>query len=295
MKKEKRKMSKSGIVILILLLLLLISIGALAIRLIYLHSQSEGGSSVVVPDNLIGTKPSDDPSVPIPPSSSGTSVPPSSAATEPSAGETTPSTGPQETEPPAETEPPVATEPPKEQYAASLALHKGQLTDNRKFTVKNMFPGDVETQYFCLKASHAGEITVYFTALVKDQTKNLADVLHIRVTQLDADRVLYDGPIGQMDLAGYGQSFQASAEEETLIYYKVEVSLPTSTGNEHQGAMLTADFQWFVTDDNNMMPPDTGDDSHIQLWTGLLIGSSVMLLILLLSRRRKEDADEQCV
>ncbi len=270
MTERKQKKGKTKAVILILLILLLLSIGAMAVRMIYLYSQSGEGSSVVVPDNLIGTNPSDGPSAPTVPATEETAP-----ARPSSPGETWPSTG---------------DDQGNQQYALALALHKNQLTDNAAFEVGNLLPGDTLVQYYCLKASHRGEITVYFSAPITEQTKQLADVLHIQVSNLNTGRVVYDGTFAGIQNAQYMDSFGAPANGETVAYYKVQVMLPTSTGNAHQNAALKADFQWRAEEENLTPPSQTGDASDIHLWLLLLVSSAVMLLVL--TRLGRKEADD---
>ncbi len=89
---------------------------------------------------------------------------------------------------------PVILTPGGTVYGTQLELYRGNAEDGVPFEVGNMFPGDYETRYFGIRAYHSEDINVFFEATVTEETKNLSDALHIRVTYLNNDQVLYDGP-----------------------------------------------------------------------------------------------------
>ncbi len=270
----KNKMSKKvKIIIAILLALVILSGGALAGRVIYLKYFADTTATVVVPDNLIGEETSTDTSADVP----ETSAPETSAPTETSKPESNITNGSAGTK----------TE------AATVSLYKGQASDNEKFEATNMFPGDSEVKYFAVKVNHHADAIVYFSADVTEQTKQLADVLHIKVTHLENGKVLYDGTFAEIEknTEGFGETFAAGESTETVAYYKVEVSLPTSAGNEYQEAKLLADFGWFVKDDAPLDSPQTGDNSNISLWLVLMCSSLAVMIILLITKREEREAE----
>ncbi len=303
----KQKMSKNTkLIITILLILSVLSTGALAVRVIWLNVMADKGGTTVVPDNLIGdnsTKPTTAPSVPTTPAPTtpAPTVPPTTVPQATTPAPTTPApTSPAPTTP--ATKPPASGSQGNQgnqgnqgsqsgNKAATISLFQGQPSDNEKFQVLNMFPGDLETKYYAVKISHHADAIVHFTAPVTDQTKALAGILNIKITHLDNGTVLYDGPFAQMDPTGYSETFPADGKTETVAYYKIEVSLPTSAGNEYQQAMLMADFNWYVEDAEILDPPETGDPNDPVLWAALLC-SSVLTIVLLLFYRRRDKEDE---
>ncbi|MDO4618572.1 MAG: LPXTG cell wall anchor domain-containing protein [Clostridia bacterium] len=129
-----------------------------------------------------------------------------------------------------------------------VELYRGNAEGNLSFRVMDMLPGDIETKTYNIKVHHHANLKVYFTAVVMDETKNLSDILNIKVTHVENNNVIYDGSFADMTMDGYEEYFYASQGKITVATYKIEVSLPTSAGNEYQSAMLKADFMWFVKD-----------------------------------------------
>lgn len=271
---QPQKAKGLKIVIIILVVLLVLSAGGLAARYIYLVYFAPTQATATVPDNLIGEKGSQSEENVTSDSSSKSSDPVaaghvSNQTTDSSSGSASRT----------ETDKPTA---------AKLELYRGQPSDNRRFEVGNMLPGDVETKYFCVKAYHDKDIDLFFKADVTEQTKNLGDILHIKVTHLETDKVLCDAPFAEMDGKEFSELLKANNEKATTAYYRIDVSLDTSVGNEYQAAMLKADFKWYVKDEGGLTPPQTGDNTNITLWIVLAGSSFLLMLLLLLGRRRKE-------
>lgn len=264
---KQTKPKRLKIAIIILAVLLVLSTGGLAARYIYLAYFAPTQATVTVPDNLIGE--SSEPEENTDNSSQGETTAP---ADNPGANDTSSSSGNFQTDKPA---------------AKVLELYQGQPSDNQRFEVGNMFPGDTETKYFCLKVNHNKDIDLFFRADITEQTKNFGDVLHIKVTHLESGKELFDGAFSEINGREFSELLKANEEKSTIAYYQVDVSLDTSVGNEYQAARLTADFKWYVKDEGGLTPPQTGDTTNLTLWI-ILAGSSFLLMLLLLVRRRKE-------
>lgn len=123
-----------------------------------------------------------------------------------------------------------------------LELNSGHTTDNSRFMLTNMFPGDSETKPYCVKVSYQGTVTVNFRAEVYEGYEKLAEVLRCRVTVEGQTR--YDGLMGDMPAIGYTLSAKRAASQ--TLDYEIEVYLDTSVGNEYQKKQLMADFVWWV-------------------------------------------------
>ncbi len=280
---EKQKRNRMKITIIILSCLLGLSAGALAARYIYLEHFVHRGSTVTVPHNLIGSTeaPTQGGSDTLPPTVAPTTGP-AAPTTDPTSPKTDPTSSPttQGTDPTQQTQP--------QRVATALELYQGHPGDNERFEVKNMFPGDLETKYFCVKTYHDVDVTLTFRAKVTEQTKALADVLHIRVTRLDTGNVLLDAPFAQVDGKEISEVLKAGSGE-TVCYYQIDVSLDTRVGNAYQAAMLKADFEWIVKDESGLTPPpQTGDNVNLALAMVAAV-SSVLILLLLIKRGKEKD------
>lgn len=272
---QKAPVSKRmKIVIIVLAVLLVLSVGGLVGRYIYLHICAPTRTTVTLPDDLIGevtsTLPTDTGK------DSGSSAAGSDPGIEQSA------VG--EASHPAETDKPTTDKP----TAVKLELYEGKPGDNQRFEVGNMFPGDVETKYFCVNVYGDRDMPLFFRADVTEQTKALSDVLHIKVTDMETGNVLCDAPFSEVNGEEYDKLLKVEGGKATTTYYRIDVSLDTSVGNEYQAAMLKANFQWYVKDEGGLTPPpQTGDTTNTVLWMVLAISS--LLLIIFLWKRKKED------
>lgn len=282
---EKKMSKKIKTIIAILLALLILSAGALAVRVVYLNFFADNTATTVVPDNLIGedeNTSAPDTSVPTTDENNNTESSSESTGTETTAPETSA---------PTESTGTNIGNTNTETKAAVIELYKGQPSDNEKFKVENMLPGDSETKYFAVKMSHHADAIVYFNAVVTEQTRSLADVLHIKITHLENGKVIYDGTFANMHTEGYGETFATTQSTETVAYYKIEVSLPTFAGNEYQATKLLADFTWTVKDTGALDSPQTGDNSNIMLYFIIMLCSFAMVIILLFTKRREREVD----
>lgn len=172
--------------------------------------------------------------------------------------------------------------------AVKIELFDGKPGGNETFEANNMFPGDTETRYFCVKAYHHEELPLYFRTNVTAQTKALSEALHIKVTHMETGQTLYDATFSEINGKEVLELLKNSEDKVTDVYYQIDVSLSTSEGNEYQGAVLKADFEWFVKDEKSLIPsPQTGDSTNIALW-GVLAASSLALTAFLLKRRKGE-------
>ncbi len=266
------------IVIIVLAVLLVLSAGGLAARYLYLHFAAPAQTTAEVPDNLIGEEPESS-SEEIPGASDRTESSHPTESGESGTGDDTGGVGSDENSSP-EVDKPSAT---------VLELYAGRPDANQRFEVSNMLPGDVETQYFCVRAYHDADITLFFRADVTEQTKSLGNVLHIKVTHLDTGKVLCDASFADIDGKEFSELLAANADGETTAYYQIDVSLDTSVGNEYQAARLLANFEWYVEDGDGLTPPpQTGDTTNLALWIILAASSLLLILLLLLGRQRKE-------
>ena len=272
---EQKK--KIKIVIIILAILLGLSLLALGGTVIYNKIANNTPATVTVPDNLItpdedATKPDSSESNSQAPDSSDTQTPSSSADASSSAVPTQSTTA-------------------EAKKAATIELYNKQPEENTPFHVGNMFPGDAEIKYFCVRVSYHDKITVHYKATVRPGYEKLAEVLKVRVKLLSTGEMLYDGLMRDMpESLTHKLASKKSTTDE--LYYEITAYLDTSVGNDYQNKDLIADFKWWVEETGNLDDsPQTGDTSNILLWAVLAAGSLGMIIILLVTRRRKEDEE----
>ena len=279
---NKKNSPRLKVLIIILSVLLVLSAGGLAAKYVYDNFFASDRASVTVPDNVIGEDGDSAQSG----KSSGTdgtqsggtggeSVPAGSGDV---LGSESTGTGGSESE--------------DRPAAELLELYKTKPEDNEKFEVKNMLPGDTVTGYYCVRVNHGEALDLYFTADITGQTKQLGDVLEIKVTRVGEDTALCDLPFSEADGREYKTSVAENGGGVTDVYYRIDVSLDTSVGNEYQAAGLTADFKWFVKDESGLVSPGTGDTSITVLWA-LLAASSAALIILLPVYRKGDKKREE--
>ena len=270
---EQERNGPSGmkVVIVVLAVLLVLSAGGLAARYIYLRWFAPAQATVTVPDNLIGEDVSRTESLPgaseASPGEDGGSAPAAKApAAQTASADNT------------------VSEEAKTQ-AAYLTLFQGRPDANKPFEARGLLPGDSVTQYFCIRAYHDADIPLYFRAEVTEETKALAEVLQVRVTDPESGAVVAEGMLADLQGREFSRGLSASAEGESTVYYRVDVSLDTAVGNAYQEAVLKADFHWSVKD-GGLTPPQTGAAADLALWC--VLGASALLLILLLVFKRRK-------
>lgn len=271
--KQAPRASRLKICIIILSVLLVLSAGGLVARMIYLNVYRPTQATVTLPDNLIREE---------------SALPTESTANNSKQTESPGHADGDVTHASGSSRPHQADKP----AAKVLELFQGKPGDNERFEVKNMFPGDTETKYFCVRAYHNKDIELFFKTNITEQTKNLGDALHIKVTHMDTGKVLFDAPFSEISGGEFSERLKANGEKSTNAYYEIHVSLDTSAGNEYQAARLTADVEWYVKDGGGLTPPQTGEDTHILLWSILAV-SSLLLIVVLWKCRKEGEQDER--
>ena len=206
----------------------------------------------------------------------------------------------------------------------SLELYKKHPEVNKPFQFSNMVPGDKVSQDFIVRIHHKDQITLYFKGLITKQSKDLGDVLQVRVTDKNSGKVICQGTFNTINNKEYSQEIAQSGSGQTDVTYQVDAWLDTSVGNAYQKAFLDADFQWYVKDDGNTEPTQpsdnpttptdptkpsqsgggsgsgshggltarTGDTAHIVLWCVFAICALAIIILLIKSRRDKKLAGE---
>ena len=177
----------------------------------------------------------------------------------------------------------------EETKAQLLQLYSGHADDNVPFAADNLLPGDSVTQYYAVQMHHTDDLTLLFRTDVTEETKDLGNVLHIRVRNLETGAVLCDGMFAEIDGREVSEAFAVDGAAESIAYYEVTVSMDTSVGNAYQAARLLADFHWYAAEEESLTDaPQTGDNLMLLLWVVIAV-SAILLILLVLYRRRRED------
>ena len=256
---------KVNTAIVALSVLLAVSVTSLAGLLVYKAVTAPKSTTTVVSDNIL-TQETEASSVPeTVPSSSG---PDSSTEPQPTVG-TTRGTVPQTVK-------------------TTISLHNRNTDDNVPFQSGNMFPGDNETAYYCVRVSHKGDVILRFRADIRPGYEKLSEVLGCRVVLPESGEVLYDGLMRDMP-DSVNRPLNADKPTVSDVAYEITAYLDTSVGNEYMNKDLVADFRWWVEETENTDSPQTGESFSLYLWLCIASGAS-LLLILLLKKCKKEDA-----
>lgn len=181
-----------------------------------------------------------------------------------------------------------------------LSLYNDQAAQNTAFAVYNMLPGDCLTQYFCVRTYHEVDIPLYFCVENIKDSKNLREVLKLRIVRMDTGAVLCDAPV--RDIAGceFSQTLLKNAANISDVWYSVTAYMDASVGNEYQRARLSVDFKWYCKESESTGSlsgiPQTG--GLFPLW--LVLGEAGLVLLLLAlvwakkeKQRAKQAAEEE--
>lgn len=180
------------ILIIILAILLGLSATALTGTLLYNRFVRTEPTTVDVPGNIITPDGEDN-------SSAETTPPPFESANGEASSEPDTSTVPDQSETTSASEAvPETTESEttgttsvSSSKASAIALHNRKPEDNTPFQVTNMFPGDRETKYYCVKVSYKGDIIVRYHADIRPGYEKLAEVLKVKIRLPETDETLY--------------------------------------------------------------------------------------------------------
>lgn len=176
---------------------------------------------------------------------------------------------------------------PNSAKAEGLYLYSANPNDNTSFNVSNMFPGDSFTKYYCVRTTYKNSVTVRYHADIRQGGEKLAEVLKCRIKLLTTGEVLYDGVIKDMPKSLNHTLPYIQSRGESELYYEITAYLDTSVGNDYANRSLTADFRWWVEEENNLDNPNTGVFVTMTPWI-IISAAFVLVIILLVLKRRKK-------
>ena len=159
---------------------------------------------------------------------------------------------------------------------------------------KDVMPGDSIEQRIVVKndVSNKCKIKIYMRALgAHEDSVEFLSQLGLRVTK-GTDTILFDAPADQSaqltDWVYLGTLY--SGGECELI---VTLDVPVTLDNRFKELVGYLDWEFAVeelpVEDTDPDHPDTGDDSKLLMWIGLMVGSAILLILLLFGRKKKDE------
>lgn len=162
---------------------------------------------------------------------------------------------------------------------------------------KDVLPGDSITQPITVKndASDWVKIKVYMRALgAHEDSVEFLSKLHLRVEKSERNTMAY-----MFDAAAHETAQLTDWVCLGTLYSGGEINLnvildvPVELDNSFQELVGYLDWEFrieeYPVDPSDPKPPQTGDDSRIQLWITLMGVSFVLILFLILPRKRKKE------
>ena len=114
-------------------------------------------------------------------------------------------------------------------------------------------------------------------------------MLHIKVTHLESGKVLLDDVLSQVDGKAVSEKIAAQQSKESVCYYRIDVSVDTSVGNEYQaqGWRRTLSGMW-KTRVCSIPRPRPAIRPPVLLWSVLAMASLGLVVVLALSKREEK-------
>lgn len=162
---------------------------------------------------------------------------------------------------------------------------------------KEVMPGDTVSQRIVIRndASKKVKIKVYMRSLgAHPDSEAFLSQLRLRVTQPE-QTIMFDAAASvsaQLTDWVYLGTLYSGGETELDVLLDVPVTLD----NQFQELVGYLDWQFMVeqlpVEPSDPKPPQTGDDSRIYLYGGLMAVSGMLFLFLLLPKRKKKEESQ---
>lgn len=157
---------------------------------------------------------------------------------------------------------------------------------------KDVMPGDTISQKILVKndKNNNCKVRIYMRALgALEGSEAFLSQLKMTVKK-DTNTVMFDAQANQKGgLAEWVELGTLYSGGECVLTVTLEV--PVTLDNQFKNLVGYLDWEFAVEElaieATDPKPPKTGDDSHIFLWTGVMLGSACLLL-LLMGKKRKE-------
>ncbi len=183
----------------------------------------------------------------------------------------------------------------KKEFTPHLSLHRFSPEEKEKFTAQNMLPGDCVSKEYEIAVSFKDCIDLCFYAPIKEDVLSVSDVLKCSVAIKDSGQILYDGLLKDMPSC---LTYRLYSKEKATknVTYLISVYLDTSVGNEYMSGKLTADFNWWAENRENLISPETGFYGFIPVLYALIALTSFLVIIITVIKRKRAtlgDENEQ--
>ena len=153
---------------------------------------------------------------------------------------------------------------------------------------KTMVPGDILVD--SVEINSDKHCKLYFA------TESLSDIdllqklkLQIIITKDDKDTLIYEGSLDSKINKTLLGEFEKGEKGEL----KFAISMPEELDNEY--TLRNASVKWVFKVENISEGPDTGDNSHMALYAGIMAVSGFFIIVLStnLLKKRRDDASEE--
>lgn len=168
---------------------------------------------------------------------------------------------------------------------------------------KDVMPGDTLTQKITVKndANNQVKVKIYLrSAGAQAGSEDFLSQLNLLVTKSDDNEMAYmfDATANQTaqltDWVYLGTLYSGGT-----VDLDVALAVPAELSNEYQNRIGYLDWEFrieeYPTEPEDPEPPKTGDDSHLGLWFGAMIGSLAMIVILLVWHKKNRQKEENTV
>ena len=168
---------------------------------------------------------------------------------------------------------------------------------------KGVMPGDTLTQKITVKnnADNKVKVKIYIRALgAHEDSKEFLSQLSLKVNKSEENKMAYMFDAAADETAQLTQwvclgTLYSGGE----VNLDVTLSVPTSLDNTFQSKIGYLDWEFmleeFPIESDDPKPPDTGDNSSIDLWLTLIICALALLIILIIWRKKNTENEKDNV
>lgn len=160
---------------------------------------------------------------------------------------------------------------------------------------KDVMPGDTLAQKITVKNDADNKVKIYIRSLgAHEDSDQFLSQLGLRVRKSSDNKMAYmfdaeANETGQLtDWVCLGTLYSGGE-----VNLEVILKVPVELDNKFQNEIGYLDWEFmieeFPVEPDDPKPPKTGDNSYMEMWFALMIGSGAMLMSLLFWRKRHEE------